>query len=241
MVGMTLVISCLPPMSLIAQTLIAQASQPQPVAPSVAAIGSFSDLASHAADQPAIARMVAQGIMKPVSPGTFEPDAPVPRGDFVVSIQHMLALKAPAQPLEFGDVPQTNEIYSALAATAPYMNRQLLCVGCALGTNFLADEPIDRGLIAITLVNVLIARNQVKLATVADADKSLANVADANLLIGPARRYLATALANGILNLQPGNKIDPMSAVSRDEFAVMLDHVQQQFKIPSVLPAADRH
>jgi hypothetical protein len=222
LLGMALAIGCSPRLAV--------------AAPAATAVLNFSDLGSHAADQPAIARIVAQGIMSPVSPGAFEPDAPVSRGDFVVSIQHMLTLKAPAQPPVFGDVPPTNKVHGALAATAPYMNRQLLCVGYVLGTNFQADEPIGRGLVAITLVNALIARKQIELVTVADADKALTNVADANLLSAPARQYLATALTNGIPTLRPGNEIAAGSAMTRDEFAVMLDRVQQNFKIAPIRP-----
>src|SRR5438105_3978001 len=102
----------------------------------------FSDLAHHVEEELAINSMVAQGIMRPISPTKFAPDTPETLGEFAVSTQHMFNLPQPAHPINFSDVPPSSPIYAAVQAMVPYMGRHILCIGCALTTDFLPNQPV---------------------------------------------------------------------------------------------------
>ena len=100
------------------------------------AADNFSDLSAHAAEQPAIARIVAQGIMGPASPGKFDPDGVVTRGEFASSVQRMFALKPPVNPPLYSDVPAGTPAYQVAAAAGPYLGAHVLCGGCVLTNDF---------------------------------------------------------------------------------------------------------
>jgi hypothetical protein len=196
----------------------------------------ITDLTRNTSERGAIESMVAQGIVKLTGPNTFSPAVPVRRGELVVSLQHMFGLGVPQQRRAYPDVPPNNEIYSAVVGVAPYLADQMLCAVCALPGNFLADEPVSRGLAAATLVGIL--SDHKKITLTAAPDQVLAPAADAGLLGPEARIYLATALTSGILTLDPGNRIDASAPMSRVELAAMLDSAQRKFGISAVKPTA---
>jgi hypothetical protein len=194
----------------------------------------IADLANHAAAVPAIKSMVAQGIMRGVSQTQFAPDAFYRAGDFAVSMQHMFNLPAPAQPIDFPDVPRGSPIYAAVQAIAPFLGRQLLCPGCALGSNFLPNQPVTRAATTVALVNILKAQGMVQLLSPAEAEIVLANVSDASPPSPMARAIFATALKSGIIALQPDSKINLALKHTRADAAVLLDALQKRFNIPQV-------
>lgn len=196
----------------------------------------FSDLAHHMAEEPAINRMVAQGVMRPVSPTKFAPDMPETLGEFAVSVQHMFDLPQPPKPINFSDVPPSSPIHAAVQAMVPYMGRHILCFGCALATNFLPNQPVSRAISAVTLVRILMAQKKISLLTMMEADEVLRNVEEAKTLPPPSRPYFATAIRSGILALSPEHKIEPAREHSRANMAVLLDHVQKKFNVPRVRP-----
>lgn len=194
----------------------------------------FADLANHTAEQPAIGNLVSQGIMRGVSQTEFNPDVPMTNGDFAVSVQKMFGLAAPAQKINFTDVPSSSPIYSAVEAAAPYLGRQIRCFGCQLGTTFGPNEPASRLLAAVTLTNILVAQKKVELMASDAAETVLAGVPDAADLRGPARAYVATALQQGILSLNSDRSIAALSPMTRANIAVQLDAVQKKFNVPQV-------
>lgn len=193
----------------------------------------FTDLSGHAAEQPAIARIVAQGIMGPASPGKFDPDGVVTRGEFALAMQRMFALKPPANPPVYPDVPPGTPTYFAAAAAGPYLGAQILCSGCALSNNFFPDQAVSNGVVTIALVNMLVLEKLITLETPDRAASGLASVPETNELSPLAKRFLATAITHGFLTLRD-NKIDLASEPTRAEMAVQLDNIQQKFAVPKV-------
>ena len=194
----------------------------------------FSDLASHATEQPSIGRLVDQGIMQGVSATQFNPDAPMTNGDFAVSVQKMFGLSAPAEKTTFTDVPANSPIYAAVQAVAPYLGRQIQCFGCQLGSTFGPNQPAPRLLAAVTLVNILVSQKKIELVSSAAAETALSGVADAATLRGPVRVYVATAMQQGVLTLTSQHAIAALSPISRADTAVQLDTVQRKFNVPLV-------
>jgi len=83
---------------------------------------------------------------------------------------------------------------------------------------------------------LLMAQNKVQLLSANDAKGVLANVPDANVLPELARRYVATALKNGILPLREGNTIQSETPLSPAEVTGILQRIQNQFNLPPVGP-----
>jgi len=198
----------------------------------------FSDLAGHDAAESAINSMAAQGIMHGLTPTQFAPEMPLTRGDFVIAMQRMFNLP-PSQSIAFSDVAPANPVYPALQAVGPYLGRQLLCFGCALGTNFMPSQAISKAEAIFTMTRVLAALNKLQLLSPSDADSVLAGIPDLSELSPPSRVYFATAIRNGISPLGPENRILPASEVTRADAAVLLDRVQRKFDIPRLPPSPD--
>lgn len=192
----------------------------------------FSDLANYSSERPAIENMVAQGIMTSASPGKFNPQGLVTRGDFAVSLQRMFSLPPSNHTLIFPDVTQKDAIYPAVQAVAPFMNMQLLCPGCALWAVFSPDQPMTRAESTIVLIRILLVQKRTQLLSTSEAEKVLAEVADVKSMSPGARRYFATAVKNGIVTLGNEKSFQPALQHSRADTAVLLDRVQKGFSIP---------
>jgi hypothetical protein len=196
----------------------------------------ISDLSAHTTEAPAIHSMVTQGIMRTVRTAKFEPDAPTTRGELALSLQHMFNLGRPAKPVEFADIPASSPLYSSVQAVAPFLGRQILCFGCALSLNFLPDEPVSPIEGAVLLTNILLAHKKFNLLSRAEAEPVLATLEDANVLKGPLRIYVATAIRNDVLTLSAPGQLKPNTQYSRAQTAVTLDRVQRKFMFPPVSP-----
>jgi hypothetical protein len=153
-------------------------------------------------------------------------------GGFAVLLQQHFSLPQPATPLTFTDVNPGDPIYSSTQAIAPYVHRQVFCPGCQLTTNFYPDEPISRGLSAITLVSIIIAQGKLQLLSATESENVLSAVADATSVPPLAHRYVATAIKNGILPLLPGNTIQPAVPYSQADMSAALALIQKQFNMP---------
>jgi hypothetical protein len=147
-------------------------------------------------------------------------------------------LTKPSEEFFFFDVPANSPIYAAVQATAPFMNGHILCVGCMLSDNFSPDAPIPRAEVAVVLVRILVAANKVKLLSPADAERVLARFPDATKLPAPARPYIATAVAGGIIAQFPHRNLEPAATYSRFEGAVVVEHVAARY---GFLNDDDRH
>jgi len=196
----------------------------------------FSDVAANHAARPAIIRMVSQGILRPLSPAKFGPDEPLTRGEFVVAVQRMFGLRA-KKTVDFSDVPPDNPIYGALQAVEPYLGRQLLCFGCALGSTFAPNEAISSAEAVLSLTLVLVSKGKLKPASADETGRVLAGVADAKEFSPPSRVFFATALKEGISYPETAKGIELGSPLKRASAAQILDRVQEKFNLPKLSPS----
>lgn len=194
----------------------------------------FSDLESFSAERPAIERMVTQGIMRGASGTKFAPNSPLTRGDFVIALQKMFQLPPPDQPVVLTDVSPDDPLFSATQAAMPYLGRQLLCPGCALGTNFVPDHPITLGEQTLALARLLVARKKLQPASAAEAATALAGIKDAGSVPRLAAPYFAAAIESGLLTVNPDKTLQLATEQTRVNAATALDAVQQKFAIPAV-------
>ena len=194
----------------------------------------LTDVSAGAYEAKAINNLVAQGIMTPVAPGKFAPSAAMKRGDFALALQRLFNLPAPDKPMKFSDVHPGDSAYAAIEAVAPYMDKQVPCPGCDIGSKFSPDAHVSRAESAITLVRILIARNKLQLLGDAECDKVLSSVPDSQGLPKRTRPYIATAIQAGILECCSGNTIESTQLLTRADAAETIDKVQRRFDIPLV-------
>lgn len=185
-----------------------------------------------AREQPAIARMVKQGIMRGVTPARFDPAGPNARGDFAVSVQKLFDLPAPAHPVDYLDVSPDSPFHAAVQAVSPYLGRQMRCFGCQLTTSLGPNEPVSRLEAVITLTNILVAQNKVALVDAQAAEPLLRQVRGADDSRGPLRLYVATAIQSHILLPTAANSLAPDRPFTRADLAALLDRVQRNFHVP---------
>ena len=182
----------------------------------------------------AIIRIVNQGIMTPLSPGVFGPLDNTTRRQFVVAVQRLFHLTpAQNQPL-FHDVPSTDPDLGAINSVAPFMQRQAFCPGCALNNEFRPEAPISVTAEAVTLTSILNSRHQIELTNASDAASMLAPASDLSQLAAPAQVFVATAVRNGIVSIDDLMARNAAPIATRAATAVLLDTIQQRFKIPNL-------
>jgi hypothetical protein len=98
-----------------------------------------------------------------------------------------------------------------------------------LSANFSPQRSTSRAEAAVTLVSVLIAGKKLQLLSAANANSVLTGVPDAGSLPPFARRYVATAIQNGLLTLQSGNTLQPGQPFTHAELATALNTVRTNF------------
>jgi hypothetical protein len=153
---------------------------------------------------------------------------------FATAVQQRFSLPQPATPVRFSDLAPSDPNYAAAQAITPFQNRQVLCPGCVLSANFGPNQTSPRAASAVFFVTLLMAQNKVQLLSPRDADSTLAGVPDAGGLTDLTRRYLATALKNGVLPLREGNTLQIAAPLSPAEMAAVLQAIQSQFNLPPV-------
>lgn len=198
----------------------------------------FTDLHGHSMEAAAIKNLVSQGVMSPTAPGKFDPEATMKRGDFAVALQRLFDLPQASKPMKFSDVREGDAIYGAVQAVAPFMDKQVPCPGCDLGSKFEPAKSVSRAQWAITLVRILVAQNKLQLADEAQTNATLSNVPDARDLPKRARPYFATAIQSGVMDRCAGNALELSQLIGRADVAEMLNKIQEQFKIPPAKPGA---
>jgi len=192
----------------------------------------FTDLPGAGEDRVAITSMVEQGIIRPVSPTRFDPDGFITREDFAVALTKMFGLSPLEKRISFPDVPTNSAVYPFVEAAAPYMNRQILCFGCALGRNFLPAESVSDAELTISLTSVLLAKKKVEFVSGDTAIEQMAEVVGGNDLPPAAKLYFAIAIRNGIVS---GEKpIQLKRKATRADVAVQLYSVQKKFEFPQL-------
>jgi hypothetical protein len=194
----------------------------------------YVDVDARSAEGAAIASLVRQQVLSARTATEFQPQAPLKRDEMAIAL-HKLLNPSP-QPnrigvVSFPDVQLGTTLEEAARAIAPYRNRQILCPGCALGSNFLADDTPSRFETAVVLVSILLAQHRIELVSDAERDRIASSVKGTGDLLPLARTYVATALKYKLLNLGPANEADLDSPIQRGDFAVQLVDIQQKFRL----------
>lgn len=223
--------------SLLAVTLIVaveggllQIADAQPIQGSTKSI----DVDARSAEAAAIASLIRQQVLSARTETEFQPQAPLKRGEMAIALHKLLnpsPLPNRIGVARFPDVQLGTPLEEAVTAIAPYRNRQILCPGCALGSNFLADDNPSRFETAVVLVSILLAQHRLELVSDAERDRIASSVKGTSDLLPLARTYLATALKYKLLNLGPANEADLDSPIQRGDFAVQLVDIQQRFRL----------
>jgi hypothetical protein len=192
------------------------------------------DLPADAESKLAISNMVRQGVMHLRATGNFSPSEPSTLGEYLISLQQLFQLTPPSNPPHFTDVPPRSPYFAAAQATAPYLNRQAMCMGCALSTNLYPDQPLTRAQSSVALVSILNARGALPLVDDATANQALKDVEDARRLSPLARRLVATGISGSIVSLSATHKADLSSIETRASTAAILNRAQTKFQLPEV-------
>ena len=157
------------------------------------------------------------------------------RRDLAVLQQSSFQLPPPQHPTDFPDVPSTDPNYAAIEAAAPFMNLQILCHGCMLSKNFGPDVQVSRAGFMISMVRILVSRNQLQLVNTVESNKILAGVADVNDIPLAARAYFASAIKFGILSVNADRKLLPQSGFTRPEISSLIEKLGKEFGVPGTV------
>jgi hypothetical protein len=160
-------------------------------------------------------------------------------GEFAKSVEQKFSLPQPDALVTFDDVRPSDPDYTAAQTVYPFLHRQLICPECALTSNFYPKNPLTRAQAAVVLVSILLTEDKITLLNTDETSDVLANVPDADSVSVFARPYIATALAYGILPLQPGDMVRPSQPYSRTEISAVMDTVQRRF--PCAAATASLH
>jgi hypothetical protein len=186
----------------------------------------------------------AQAVLYPASDGNTPADmknvtGAVTLAEFATNVQEKFVLPQPADLVVFDDLRPGDANYAAAQAIYPFLHRQLLCPECAVSSSFSPRDPMTRAQAAVVLVSILSAQERINLLSPEQTADVLSEIPDADAISTLARPYIATALANGILVLQPGNMFRPTQPYLRTEMAAALDTLQRRF--PAFAATASLH
>jgi chitobiase/beta-hexosaminidase-like protein len=154
------------------------------------------------------------------------------RAEFATILQKQYSLPAPAEPVNFPDVPTTDPAYAAIQSTAQLINLQILCPTCYIRPEFYPNAPIFDDASTLGLVRVLVTSGKAQLLSASDSAAVLARVPDGPLLPPVAKQYFATAIKSGILTLKSGEPIHPSRVQSRENVVATLGAIQKRFNLP---------
>jgi hypothetical protein len=159
--------------------------------------------------------------------------------EFARTAQEKLRLAQPNYPVAFDDLRSSDPNYAAAQALYPFLHRQLLCPECAVTSRFSPKDALTRAQAAVVLVSILAEQERVRLLTLEETADVLTNVPDAESVSVFARPYIATALADGILVLDPESMVRPAQPYSHTEMTEAFDTIQRRF--PSSDTTASLH
>ncbi|MGA3370442.1 MAG: chitobiase/beta-hexosaminidase C-terminal domain-containing protein [Terracidiphilus sp.] len=156
--------------------------------------------------------------------------------DLAVLLQLSFNLPPPLHAVTYTDIHPNDLVYPAAQALAPFTNRQVLCPNCLLSANFSPQRPASRAEAAVILVSILMAGQKVQLLSAASSDTVLSSVPDAVGLHAFERRYIATAIQNGVLALQAGNTVQAAQPLTHADLTAALSAIQNNFGTVVVPP-----
>ena len=179
----------------------------------------FADLDNYAWAQAQIDALVEKGVINGVSDTEFAPANNIKRADFLVMAMRLAGLNDTPTD-NFADVPADSYYYNAVGIA-----KQLGITSGAGDNQFLPETNITRQDMFVLAYNLL--KNQGVIT--ADADVSvLDSFADAADVADYAKVAVATLLANGFVNGDDANRINPLNNATRAESAVFLFNVSEK-------------
>ena len=184
---------------------------------------------ARSAEARAMASMVRQGVLRDAAAGDVHPNESISRGEFVVAIERMFALRPPAQEHVFPDVTRGSAEYGAIQAVAPFLGRQVRCPGCALTTTLGVSQPVDRLEAAVTLTNILLMQRKITLVGQRGAREGRGRSA---ATAGGLATYIATAKRAGLVRGSSSRLMTAPTDFTRADLALMLQGVQERYRIP---------
>lgn len=186
----------------------------------------FNDLGDFSWAQSAIESLAAQGIIKGVATGQFDPSGLVTRGQFAALMRRAFNLSQPSTSVTFSDVQSSDWDYSPIEAAIPYMDYYNQIGG---GNSFHPDQPFDRQDVAAVMVRLLVSQGDTTLLSQTQAQSVLASVSDVGDIAPALQRYVATAIQDKIMIGVPGGGFDPLGLLNRAQVAVVLDRMMNDF------------
>lgn len=179
----------------------------------------FADLDNYAWAKAQIDALVEKGVINGVSDTEFAPANNIKRADFLVMAMRLAGLNDTPTD-NFADVPADSYYYNAVGIA-----KQLGITSGAGDNQFLPETNITRQDMFVLAYNLL--KNQGVIT--ADADVSvLDSFADAADVADYAKVAVATLLANGFINGDDANRINPLNNATRAESAVFLFNVSEK-------------
>lgn len=179
--------------------------------------GAFQDLAGYEWAKDAIMRLYAAGVIHGTSATTYDPGAPVKRGDFILLLMNLVAPSAPADGTPFTDVLE-NAYYSNAITAA----RALGITEGVGGNRFNPDGSINRQEMAAMTVRALRVTGYL---TLESAPGDLLVFSDYKDTAPWAWEDLSLLVGGGYL-VGGSGRLRPTADTSRAEVAVFIDRIR---------------
>lgn len=181
------------------------------------AVGSFNDVDDHWAAKE-INIMAANGLIKGMTEGEFQPDTQITRAQFVSLIARIADLKAPEKDAgKFTDIPADSWCHDAVEAAVE--NGIVSGVG---NNRFAPDQTITREEMAVILSKVLKCKNISSTETVSDQEALLKAFNDRVEISCWAAESVIEVVQNKLMLGRDGGFFVPRGNASRGEAAAVL-------------------
>ncbi len=174
---------------------------------------SFQDVPDQYWGKDYIAVLKERGVLEDFGGGTFDPNAPITRGEYAKMLDRAFTDRSVSQQvLEFKDIPDDYPRRVALDKSVK--------MGFMTGyspSKFAPDEKIPRYQMQISLAKGM------NLAAIGDAEGELSKYSDANLLPQYARPKMGAAIASGfVVKDGQDNQLQPTKSATRGEAAALI-------------------
>ena len=175
----------------------------------------FADLSDHEWARKAIEVMASKGIIQGTSATTYDPAAPITRGDFLTLLVRVLELEAEASS-NFTDVPQEAHYYEALGIA-----KELGIVQGVGNHQFYPEKTITREDLMVMVDRALAVAGQAKEKGTLEEVRGYQDVQEvSSYAIDSVARLIKMGLIQGY-----DGKINPKGQATRAETAVMIERL----------------
>ncbi|MBS7526930.1 S-layer homology domain-containing protein [Fusibacter paucivorans] len=168
-----------------------------------------TDIEGHWAEQ-SINKWLDEGIVSGYADGSFQPDAPMTKAEFITVLNHIYGFyEATAE--NYSDVDENDWFYAqtAIAKNSPYM---AWCIENTLGPN----EKITRQEVSAMLASIQVLK-------ASDDFGYLSQFTDHQMIPEWSKPYLDACVANGYLSGYPDKCLHPTDFITRAEVMTVLD------------------